>query len=88
MQTFPNRQSNAVVAAVTFNRIVVEAGDRRNTSLGKAKNIAHGVFFRGLSQLIAALITSVSVKDIRFVQNGDNLLKIFFLNILPRGNVL
>ena len=57
---------------------MVKARNRGEATFRKSENVADRVFAWLLGKPISALVSSVGVKNIGFIENRNNLFKIFF----------
>lgn len=88
VQALPERESRAIRAARAGVDLAVQTGHGGKTSLGQAQNVPRGVVLRPAGQPVAALIAAVREQEAGTAERRNDLLEVFFGDILPLGNVL
>ena len=78
LKSFPNVESYAFVRARTLIFLVLEAGNGSEVAFREAENLSYNAIFRLYGELVTALKSACSIEYTRFVERGDDLLKIFF----------
>ena len=87
VKSLPYGERDALRAAFALNRRVVQARHGRQAALRQPQNVANRVLIGRIGQLVAALVAAVGSEYFRAVENGNDLLQVFFGNVLPLGDV-